>query len=206
MAELPDGARIAMEPGAIATPLAREEARRRGIRLDEGGGGSAGRRLTIAVASDHGGFTLKGQLLARLAESGHAAIDLGPRDANPVDYPDYAIAVAEAVAGGRVDLGVCIDGAGIGSTIAANKVPGVRAAMCHTTQLAANAREHNFANVLTLGGGLDENEAAEVLRVFLATPEGACRHERRVAKIADAERRYTSQGRPVQRVLPRKEP
>jgi len=206
IAELPDGARVAMEPGALATPLAREEARRRGIRLGQGSCVDGGQRLTIAVASDHGGFELKGHLLESLAESGHARLDLGPRDANAVDYPDFALAVAEAVADGRADLGICIDGAGIGSAIAANKVPGVRAAMCHSTSLAANAREHNFANVLTLGAGfVDEDTAAEIVRVFLSTPEGAYRHERRVEKIARAETRYTAQGRPVLRVLPRRE-
>ena len=206
VAALPDGARVSMEPGVRLTPLAEEEARRRGIRFAAGGGVAGGARLVVAVASDHGGFELKGRVLTWLSEGGHAGLDLGPRDDNAVDYPDFALAVAEAVAEGRADLGICIDGAGIGSAIAANKVPGVRAAMCNDTTLAANAREHNFANVLTLGGGmLDEGTAAEIVRVFLSTPEGAVRHERRVEKIVRAEARYAGSGRPIRRVLPERE-
>ncbi|MDP6538739.1 MAG: RpiB/LacA/LacB family sugar-phosphate isomerase [Planctomycetota bacterium] len=205
VALLPDGATISLEPGAIATPLAREEARRRRIRIESGSGGSAGRRLRVAVGSDHGGFELKGKLLRVLGEAGHHAVDMGCNGPHAVDYPDFALAVARAVAEGRADFGIAIDGAGIGSAIAANKVPGVRAAMCPSPRLAANAREHNFANVLSLAGDLGELDAAEIVGAFLATPEGACRHERRVAKIADAEGRYTSRRRAVRRVLEREE-
>lgn len=175
-------------PGARLTPLAEEEQwRRRDTR------GVAERRgaLRVAVGADHGGFALKQAVLVWLRELGHVAVDLGTHDENPVDYPDFARAVAEAVAQGRCHLGVCVDGAGIGSAMAANKVPGVRAANCTNEALARNAREHNLANVLTLGGRtLGELEAERILRAFLATPEGGERHRRRVAKIDAIEVRY----------------
>ena len=107
-------------------------------------------------------------------------LDLGTHDETAVDYPDFARAVAEAVAEGRADLGVCIDGAGIGSAMTANKVPGVRAANCWDVASARNAREHNYANVLTLGGRwLSPLGASEILAAFLSTPRGEERHGRR---------------------------
>lgn len=176
-------------PGALLTPLAQDELWRR--RGDPATGARAGGRMRVAVGADHGGFALKKAVLAWLRELGHGAVDLGTHDEHPVDYPDFARAVAEAVAEGRCDLGVCVDGAGIGSAIAANKVPGVRAACCVNEAMARNAREHNLANVLTLGGRLlDELSAQKILRAFLATPEGGERHRRRVAKIDAIEVRY----------------
>jgi ribose 5-phosphate isomerase B len=149
-------------------------------------------RLTVAVGADHGGFERKAGVLAWVRELGHTALDLGTRDSNPVDYPDVARAVAEAVASGRCALGIVLDGAGIGSAIAANKVPGVRAATCCDEAMARNAREHNFANVLALGArALERAQVFAIVRAFLATPTGAERHARRVAKIAAIEARYS---------------
>jgi len=199
---VPDGGRFVVPGGATPTPAAREEAWRRRIELVEGNTAATGqqaqtpgRALRVAVASDHGGFAMKTRVLQWIAESGHTAFDLGCKDESAVDYPDFAEAVAEAVTHGRSDLGVVIDGAGIGSAMAANKVPGVRAAMCYDEETARNAREHNYANVLSLGGRTLEPEAVhKILCTFLATPEGAARHGRRVDKIAGIERRYAQKG------------
>lgn len=145
----------------------------------------------VAVGSDHGGFALKRDCLVWLAALGYRGVDFGTRDENPVDYPDFARAVAEAVAGGQCEIGVVIDGAGIGSAIAANKVPGVRAATCCDVAMAKNAREHNFANVLSLGAKMiGRDTAREILAAFLATSTGEERHRRRVEKITEIERRY----------------
>ena len=124
----------------------------------------------VAVASDHGGFSLKGLLLESLRELGHVGHDLGPQDERPCDWPERAHEVALAVAEGRADLGVVIDTVGIGSAMAANKVPGVRAANCWNEAVARNAREHNHANVLVLGSRhLTPLEAHGILAAFLAT-------------------------------------
>ncbi|MCE9595360.1 MAG: deoxyribose-phosphate aldolase [Planctomycetes bacterium] len=176
------------------TPGAREAAERREIRLVDHGGRIAqprGRHLRVALGADHGGFALKRELLASVRELGHTALDLGARDENPVDYPDFARAVAEAVASGQCDFGICVDAAGIGSAIAANKVPGVRAAPCNDVALARSAREHNHANVLALGAKfVTRSVAHDIVRAFLGTAEGDERHARRVAKIEALERRY----------------
>lgn len=138
----------------------------------------------IALGADHGGVAMKDAVLAALRDKGHTVEDLGTFGSDAVDYPDFAVAVARAVASGRAELGIMIDGAGIGSCMAANKVAGVRAAMCYDVTTAANAREHNDANVLTLGGTLIGTRLAlEIVGTFLATPFGGGRHERRVAKI-----------------------
>lgn len=145
--------------------------------------GAAGPRR-IALGADHGGVAMKDVILAALRERGLEVEDLGTFGSEPVDYPDYAAAVARAVAGGRADAGIMIDGAGIGSCMAANRVPGVRAAMCHDVTTALNAREHNDANVLTLGGTLlGPRLALEIVTTFLGTPFGGGRHQRRVDKI-----------------------
>jgi ribose 5-phosphate isomerase B len=127
---------------------------------------------------------MKDAVLAALRERGHAVEDVGTFGPEAVDYPDYALAVARAVADGRADVGIMIDGAGIGSCMAANKVPGVRAAMCHDVTTANNAREHNNANLLTLGGSLlGARLALEIVDTFLRTPFAGGRHEARVGKI-----------------------
>jgi len=185
----PDGGVYELRDGAVVTPLAEEEAHRRHVRFVRAG--SSG-RLRVAVGADHGGFKLKQDLLAWIAEAGHSPVDFGTRDENAVDYPDFARAVAEAVASGQCDLGVVVDGAGIGSAIAANKVPGVRAATCCDVAMAKNAREHNFANVLSLGAkSLARSAAHDILRAFLTTPYGEERHRRRVEKITAIEQRYS---------------
>lgn len=140
--------------------------------------------MRIAIASDHGGFEMKEDLKVFLKEQKHVVVDLGPADTQPVDYPDFAAQVAVAVATGLVDRGIMVDGAGIGSCMVANKVPGCRAAMCYDLSTAANAREHNDANVLTLGGGLvGKNLARQIAATFINTAFGGGRHARRVDKI-----------------------
>jgi ribose 5-phosphate isomerase B len=140
--------------------------------------------MRIAIASDHGGFELKEDLKGYLKELGHVVVDLGPGDTQPVDYPDYAAQVAVAVATGLLDRGIMVDGAGIGSCMVANKVPGCRAAMCYDISSANNAREHNDANVLTLGGGmLGKALARQITKTFIDTPFAGGRHARRVDKI-----------------------
>lgn len=202
IATLANGASFTVQPGAQVTSLAREDAWRRGIQLVEATA-SAKQHLRVAIGADHGGFPIKEEIKAWLRELGHAPIDLGTHDQNAVDYPDFARAVAETVASGRADMGVCVDGAGIGSSIAANKVPGIRAALCYDEQTAKNAREHNFANVLSLGGPMiGAAMCRSVLEAFLSTPEGAARHARRVDKITSIEARYTGERRSARRVLP----
>ena len=147
---------------------------------------------TVAIGADHGGFGLKGVLARHLTDKGYSVTDCGTNGPDAVDYPDFAHVVARLVASGACATGIVIDGAGIGSAMAANKVPGVRAANAHDTSMARNAREHNYANVLTLGAGMiGVPMALEVTDTFLATPWGAERHGRRVAKITDIEQRYS---------------
>lgn len=140
--------------------------------------------MRVAVGSDHGGFELKEDLKGYLRELGHSVVDLGTNSTEAVDYPDFAMQVAVAVATGLVERGIMVDGAGIGSCMVGNKVPGCRAAMCYDISTASNAREHNDANLLTLGGGLlGKNLARQVVKTFLDTPFGGGRHARRVDKI-----------------------
>lgn len=151
---------------------------------------SPGARPSVAIGADHGGVALKAAIAKRLAELGHDVADVGTSTTDPVDYPDFAETVARMVGEGRAAFGIMIDGAGIGSCMAANKVARVRAAMCYDVTTAANAREHNFANVLTLGAGLiGERLAFAIVDTFLGTPTGAERHAQRVAKIDALDRR-----------------
>jgi ribose 5-phosphate isomerase B len=145
----------------------------------------------IAIGADHGGYPLKERLAFRLREQGHSVLDCGTDSLDSVDYPDFAHAVASAVATGKAQWGIVIDGAGIGSAMVANKVPGVRAALCYDISTARNSREHNHANVLTLGAGLiGENLAWQIVQEWLATDWGGDRHARRAKKISEIERRY----------------
>jgi ribose 5-phosphate isomerase B len=138
----------------------------------------------IAIGADHGGFRLKERIGFRLRESGRHVVDCGTDSSEAVDYPDFALAVAEKVASGECVAGIVIDGAGIGSAMVANKVAGVRAALCYDLSSARNSREHNHANVLTLGAGLiGEALAWQIVEEWLATPWGEGRHARRVAMI-----------------------
>ena len=151
----------------------------------------AGAGTRVAVGADHGGFGLKQTLAAHLGELGYEAVDCGTHSTDSVDYPDFAHEVARRVASADCQWGIVIDGAGIGSCMAANKVPGVRAALCYDLSSAKNSREHNLANVLTLGAGLiGENLAKQIVRTWLETPWGADRHRRRVEKITAIEKRY----------------
>jgi ribose 5-phosphate isomerase B len=191
LAKIERGGSFRVPSGAIVTDLARDEAWRRGIRLEDRATTDSG-RLRIAIAADHGGFSLKSDVIDWVRALGHETFDLGTRDESPVDYPDFARAVAESVARSNADLGIAIDGAGIGSAMAANKVVGVRAANCWDAASAKNAREHNFANVLTLGAKmLPREKLYEIVRTFLTTPTGEERHARRVKKITDIERAYS---------------
>jgi ribose 5-phosphate isomerase B len=152
---------------------------------------------TIALGSDHGGFRLKEALKPVLESLGLAVRDVGVYEEKPADYPDLAQKVAELVASGAAMRGVAIDGAGIGSSIAANKVPGIRAALCYDKASARNSREHNDSNVLTLGARLlTETQAEEVLRTWIATSFGGGRHQARIDKIAGIERQYLKKAAP----------
>ena len=143
----------------------------------------------IAVGADHGGFDLKQVLLRHVSGQGHAVTDCGTTGAEAVDYPVFAEAVARHVASGSCDFGIVVDGAGIGSAMTANKVPGVLAAACYTEALARNSREHNDANLLTLGAGqVGPDQACAIVDVFLSTFCTAKRHRRRVDMIRDLER------------------
>jgi len=144
---------------------------------------------TVAIGADHGGFLMKENLKTFLEEKGYKVIDCGTNSTDSVDYPDFAKTVAEKVAAGSAWRGVMIDGAGIGSCMAANKVRGVRAAMCYDYATAFNSREHNNANLLTLGAGLiGPNLAKQILSTFLETEFGGDRHARRVEKIMEIEK------------------
>ncbi|MBZ0112361.1 MAG: ribose 5-phosphate isomerase B [Thermoanaerobaculia bacterium] len=145
----------------------------------------------IALGADHGGYRLKEALERRLRDAGYEVLDCGTHSEDPVDYPDIALAVAEKVADGSCGSGILVDGAGIGSAMAANKVPGVRAALCYDLSSARNSREHNHANVLTLGAGLiGDGLAWQIVETWLATAWGPDRHARRVERIRAIEERY----------------
>lgn len=151
----------------------------------------------IALGADHGGYGLKQRIAAELREHGFTVHDCGTEGTESVDYPDYAHAVARLVAQGGCRWGIVVDGAGIGSCMVANKVPGVRAATCWDISSARNSREHNHANVLALGAGLiGESLALQIVQAWLSTPWAGGRHARRVRKITEVERRYLRDGTP----------
>lgn len=144
--------------------------------------------MNLAIAADHAGVDLKSALKASLEASGHTVMDYGTNSAESVDYPDYAAPVARAVASGEADRGILICGSGVGMSIAANKVRGVRAALGVSPEEVALIRQHNDANILTLGARfLDAAQAQELVRVFLETPFEGGRHTRRVEKVAALE-------------------
>ncbi len=191
---LEEGARLRIAEGARLTPLAADIVRERRIELVRRvpRRGSAQTKI-VAVGADHGGFKMKEELKALLAELGHSVRDYGTNSEEAVDYPDFAHQVARAVADGAADVGIMIDGAGVGSCMTANKVPGVRAAACYSVKVAVNSREHNGANVLTLGSGtITPAEMREIVRAWLAADITEDRHKRRVAKIDAVERQYRS--------------
>lgn len=211
---VPAGGTFPVPPDAIITPLAREAARTRNISFVEQSvtpsprtitttkptgqhspGESGPTEKTVAIGADHGGFEMKEDLKRYITELGYVVQDCGTFSTESVDYPDFAYAVAKSVADGKARWGIVIDGAGIGSCMVANKVPGVRAAMCYDLSTAVNSREHNDANVLTLGGKLiGQNLARDIVKTWLNTPFGGGRHARRVDKIMEVEKRFLRKG------------
>ncbi len=146
--------------------------------------------MKLAFGADHAGFELKNHLAEFARSLGHEVLDLGTYSTESVDYPDFAEAVARAVLDGRADLGVVLCSNGVGISITANKVPGIRCALCHTSWGAARARQHVDANVLALGAWeIGRGVAEDILRAFLTSQFEGGRHERRVAKLRDVERR-----------------
>jgi ribose 5-phosphate isomerase B len=190
-----DGGELEVAADSLITPLARDEAARRNItlrRLDPSEKASSPDARRIALGADHGGYEMKEQLKSHLRDWGYVVLDLGTDGTAPVDYPDFAEAVASAVARGDAWRGVVLDSAGIGSSIAANKVPGARAALCYDRATARNSREHNDANVLSLGARLISTESArEILAAWLETPFAGGRHQKRVDKIRGIEKRHS---------------
>lgn len=190
--DTPPGSTLTLAPDTIITPLARQLAQERRIQLVEATASpsapspsSAGRpgAPRVAIGADHGGYELKEALKGMLAAD-YDVVDCGTHSKDPVDYPDIAVAVAQRVASGDAWRGILIDGAGIGSCMAANKIPGVRAAMCYDQATVVNSREHNNANVLTLGAGLiGPALAQQIVKTWLATEFGGGRHAARVNKI-----------------------
>lgn len=152
-------------------------------------------RKIVAIGSDHGGFKMKTTLLAYVKELGHEVIDCGTHSKESVDYPDFALVVAEKLVHQQACRGIIIDGAGIGSCMAANKVPGIRAAMCYDYASANNSREHNNANVLTLGAGLlGLNQVKLIVKTWLEVPYAGGRHQNRIDKITAIEKKYMKEG------------
>jgi ribose 5-phosphate isomerase B len=201
--------RIEVTPGTIVTPLALEIALADGIKiietehtppvsLDNGKvresemtSDTSCKGKAVVFGSDHGGYQLKEMLKKFAEELGYIIIDVGTSNEEPCDYPDFAYAVAKAVSVGEAWRGVMVDGAGVGSCVVANKVPRIRAACCHNEFVARNAREHNDANVLTLGSRAIGSEVSkEIMRIWLETWFSGGRHKRRVEKITDVEKRY----------------
>ena len=149
----------------------------------------------VAIGCDHGGYEMKNLLIQYIKELGHSVIDCGTNSKESVDYPDFALAVAEKVRSKEACCGIVIDGAGIGSCMAANKVPGIRAAMCYDFATANNSREHNNANVLSLGAGLlGITQVKLIVKTWLEVPFAGGRHARRVDKITDIEKRFSKEG------------
>jgi len=149
----------------------------------------------VALGADHGGFALKQTLKDYLTELGYTVRDCGTHSTDPVDYPDLAYAVARLVGSGEAWRGIMLDGAGIGSAMAANKVPGVRAALCYDYSSAVNSREHNDANVLTLGAGLiGVALARQIVQTWLTTAYAGGRHQRRIDKLTEIEKRFLKNG------------
>jgi len=141
--------------------------------------------MKIGIGSDHRGYKLKQALKKYLLSKNHEVVDFGSIDDNPVDYPDVAFSLAESLKKEKIDKGILICGSGLGMTIAANKVRGVRAALCSSRTLAKRARQHNDANLLTLASDfIRPNQAQLVVNVFLTTPFAGERHKRRIGKIS----------------------
>ena len=190
------GSTVVLVAGGHVTPLAKDTLATRRVSVVREGGDPDGTALApvaeirrVAVAGDHTSLALKDAIVRYLRGRGIAAHDLGTDTSEPVDYPDTAAAAARQVSRGEADAAVVIDGAGLGSAIAANKIPGARAAMCSNVTLARYARQHNGANVLALGATLvTREEALSILATFLEIPMREERYIRRLAKIQELER------------------
>jgi ribose 5-phosphate isomerase B len=189
---LESGAVLRIGQDARLTPLAADIVKEKGIELVRRASrrGSKASKL-VAIGSDHGGFKMKEELKTFLDELGYRVQDFGTNSEDAVDYPDFAHAVAQAVSNGASDVGIIIDGAGVGSAMTANKVPGVRAAACYSVGVAKNSREHNGANVLTLGSKtINSKEMREIVAAWLTTELTEERHKKRVAKIDAVQKQY----------------
>ena len=186
------GAVLRIAENARLTPLAADIVNDRGIEIVRRVSRSGSKQhKSIAVGADHGGYPMKEELRKFLTELGHRVHDFGTNSESAVDYPDFAHAVARAVSDGSAEVGIVIDGAGVGSAMTANKVPGVRAAACYSVEVARNSREHNGANVLTLGSKTITNEQMrDIVRAWLSTDLTEERHRKRVGKIDAIERQY----------------
>ena len=189
---LDSGAKLRIADNAKFTPLADDIVREKGIVLIKKSVRRGSTNIkSIAVGSDHGGYEYKEQLKTHLEKSGFQVRDFGTNSKDAVDYPDFAHAVAVAVSEKSADIGIIIDGAGIGSAMTANKVPHVRAAACYSVQLAVNSREHNGANILTLGSGQNSfDETKQIVEAFVMNDLTEDRHKKRVGKIEAIERQY----------------
>jgi ribose 5-phosphate isomerase B len=194
------GSTVELEPGGHVTPLAADTLRARRVTVVPAGTtdpalpadlAPVSPIVRVAIGADHSGVALKAALVAHLRRAGKAVTDVGTSGPEPVDYPDIASAVAIAVVRREADAGIVIDGAGLGSAIAANKVRGIRAAMCATSTLARYARQHNGANVLALGATLVEPaQAMEIVDTWLSTPMSEARYLRRLLKIRRLEEKF----------------
>ncbi len=190
------GSSVTLKPGGHVTPLAADTLKARRITVMSGvaeasldGLAPVADIRSVAIGSDHSGVALKATLRDHLRQRGVSVLDVGTDGSDPVDYPDIAAQVARLVARKEVDAAIVIDGAGIGSAIAANKIPGARAAMCTDKTLARYSREHNGANVLALGATLlSADEAKAIVDTWMATPMGEARYLRRLAKIRALEK------------------
>lgn len=189
---LDEGAKVRVSENARFTPLAEDIIREKRIELIRKSSRNKSSKIkSVAVGADHGGFEFKEQLKAFLEQQNFQVRDFGTNSKDAVDYPDFAHAVARAVSEKQTDVGIIIDGAGIGSAMTANKVPNVRAAACYSVALAKNSREHNGANVLTLGSGQNNfGEIKEIVQAWLETDLTEDRHKKRVGKIDAIERQY----------------
>ena len=189
---LAHGSNLLIREDAIITPSAKDLIQELSLNLSyRKNSKQAGKARTIALGADHGGFETKEFLKKWLHEWGYQHRDFGTTSSDAVDYPDFAHAVARAVADGACELGIILDGAGIGSCMTANKVPGIRAAMCYDEASAKNSREHNYANVLTLGAKmLSAEQIKTIVKAWLNTDEGEARHGKRVDKIMAIEKQY----------------
>jgi ribose 5-phosphate isomerase B len=190
------GSSVVLKPGGHVTPLAADTLRERQITVHSNiaeasldGLAPVADIKAIAIGSDHSGVALKAKLRDHLRQRGFSVLDVGTEGSDPVDYPDIAAQVARLVARKEVDAAIVIDGAGLGSAIAANKIAGARAAMCTDKTLARYSREHNGANVLALGASLiSVDDAKAIVDTWLATPMGEARYIRRLAKIRALEK------------------